>query len=239
MGVSSRGSEGDSPAAIVVLPVARSGSLPGVRAFFGLGRAAGLVLPLLLVAPPASPQPAAEPTLAHLALMWASGDFRGPLICEIDGDPRRGSRRIEIRPQRRRAYRPQDEVVFHPLPEGARCRNELGGPAPQIEGTLRIGLDAHARPDTARRDFQEALRRDGGFAFEVTAGTLTIRDAGEAEPRTLRLRGANAHLRQLRRGSAGGQLLAEYRDLPKRELRIEARDGTELVFHLVQLPPSR
>src|SRR3990172_3742498 len=63
----------------------------------GLGRLGAALLAALGLTAAAAAQ-TAVPDLNHLALEWARGDFRSPLVCEIDGTPRLGLRRVTIAP---------------------------------------------------------------------------------------------------------------------------------------------
>jgi hypothetical protein len=121
-------------------------------------------------------------------------------------------------------------------PEGTRCHDETGGDEPNLIGSLALALETHARPDTARRDFDTALRREGGFDFSIRAGRLRIGAPGE-ETSTLPevdFGGGTASIREVKRGSDAFRRLADFGQLRKLSLVLEARDGTRLSFDLVQ-----
>lgn len=184
------------------------------------------------------PRPGAGQDLVDLALAWAQGDFRSPLICEFEGRPRRGLRRVRIVPVRRTALQRTDEIVFHDLdPEGAnRCFTELGGDQANWIGAVRISLEARSRPDTAMHDFQSRLRRDGGITFAVKSGSLRRIAIGSGEERVVRFAGGRATLSRIPPGSDTARLLAEFRARRKLRLALESPDGVRLELPLVELP---
>jgi len=204
----------------------------------------GLAALALVAASAASAQPRGpgEAGLADLALVWALGEYAEPVICPLEQGPVRVARTLVIRPRRRAGHRPLDVVEVRPLelPEGVRgpCTNDLGAPEPEMRGVLRIGLSRHQRPDTAQRDFQQALRRDGGFGFEITGGHLEVQGENGGM-RRVDLEGGTARLEVARRGTDAARLLADVGDRPKRVLTVEAADGDRFVFHLVRLRSPR
>jgi len=212
----------------------------GVRAAAG---ALGLLMVSSLAASSASAQPrSGEAGLAELALLWALGEYAEPIICTLEEGPVRGARTVVIRPRRRAEHRSFDVVEVQPLdlPEGTRegCRNDLGEPEPEMRGVLHIGLSRHRRPDTAQRDFQQALRRDGGFDFEIAKGRMEIHEE-EDGVREVDLEGGTARLEVARPGTDAARLLGGAGDRPKRILTVEGPEGDRFVFHLVLLRPPR
>jgi hypothetical protein len=185
----------------------------------------------LAAALPASAQPR-EPTLAELSLMWAAGDWAAPVVCPLPEGPRRVARAVRIEPPRETGHRPSHWVRIAPLGVGGvRCTNELGQEEPDLEGRLRIALPGRWRPDNARLDLQQALRRSGGFRFEVLEGKVTVR--GSEGTRGVELGGGTAELTEVVPGSDAARMLGELGDTPRRTLALEARDGTRLVLHMV------
>lgn len=195
-------------------------------------------LALLAVAPTTGAQPGAAPDLTDLALRWARGEYRSPLVCTLGDQPRRGLRRILIAPGPRRGGPRVDRIRFFDLAaEGVRrCRNALGQEEPSLEGSLLVTLRAPSRPDVAARDFKEALRRDRGFEFEIVSGALRIAPVGDTAPptRTVDFRGGTARLVAIRRGTDAARLLADFPSRRKLELTVRAPSGEELRLWLFQ-----
>jgi hypothetical protein len=179
-----------------------------------------------------------SPGLKSLALEWARGEYRAPLICEIDGAPHRALRRILVSPGPRNSRTPMNRLAFFDLeaPAGTRCHDEMGANQPNAIGSLALALETRARPDTAQHDFDAALRREGGFEFQIRAGRLRLGAPG-VDPDTLPVvdfSGGTAEFRKVKRGSDAFRRLAEFGQLRKLTLVIEAEDGTRLSFDLVQ-----
>jgi hypothetical protein len=185
------------------------------------------------------------PDLVDLALAWARGEYRAPLVCEFEGRPRRGLRRVAITDGPERSERRLDRITFFDLEaEGAsRCFSDLGGDEPNLLGSLEVGLEARSRPDTARRDFDAELRRNGGFEYRIERGRLRIRSVAGApeDGREVDFAGGKAELRVVKAGSDSARLLADFQTRRKLRLALEARDETRLVLHLVEWsgPPPR
>ena len=53
--------------------------------------------------------------LATLALLWTQGEFRAPMICEIEGEPRRALRRITVKTGPQTATRALNRLTFRDL----------------------------------------------------------------------------------------------------------------------------
>jgi hypothetical protein len=121
-------------------------------------------------------------------------------------------------------------------PEGTRCHDETGGEQPNAIGSLALDLEVRARPDTAQRDFELALRREGGFDFRIRAGKLRLGAPGEPSSalREVDFRGGKAEIRKVERGSDAFRRLADFGPRRKLTLLLEAPDGTRLSFDLVQ-----
>jgi len=180
----------------------------------------------------------ASATLNELALEWTRGDYRAPLICEIGGVPYRALRRVLVTPGPREAQLPMNRLAFFDLeaPQGTRCHDETGGEQPNAIGSLALTLEAISRPDTARRDFDVALRREGGFGFRIRSGRLRLGAPGEAADalREVDFAGGRADIRMVDRGTDAYRRLADFGERRKLGLVLEAPDGTRLSFDLVQ-----
>ena len=198
--------------------------------------AGSLGLLLAVAATQAHAQAAAAPTLADLSLDWARGRFATPVICEFQGRPVRGIRRVLIGPGPARVQPPVGKIVFVDLEadEASRCFTELGGDSPNITGSVQIRLLGKWRSETAERDMREQLRRKQGFEYDVPAGALRIGAIGQpASPsRVVDFRGGTATLRALDPGSDSERLLAAFDSPRKLMLELSARDGTKLAFPL-------
>jgi hypothetical protein len=201
------------------------------------GRAAWVLAALAFpAAAPAQPQ---GPDLNTLALLWTRGDFRAPLVCEIDGEARRGFRRIQVGAGPQGLQPPANRVRFHDLevPPGSRCIAEARGPVPNVSGSLTFRRRGPSRVDTARHDFEQKLRREGGFDFEVLGGRLRAGPSEDpAAAREIEMKGGRVRFVEVERGSDAWRRLVEF---PGRRLRllVEAPDGTALEFDLVDLEP--
>lgn len=173
--------------------------------------------------------------LNDLARAWTYGEWATPLVCTLDGEPRRGLRRLLVGPASRDLVPRSNKLVFEPLelPPGAHCTIDTGERQPEVEGFLLFHLEGHSRPDISDHDFQEALQRDGGFAFKVKRGVLQIDD------RAVDFAAGRARFELARRGSDAWRRLQDWPDAPKLVLTLEAKDGTRLAFDLVRTPPRR
>jgi hypothetical protein len=173
-----------------------------------------------------------EPTLSELSLLWAAGNWISPIVCPLSDGPRRVARMLRIQAPREPGHRATHWIEIAPLRvDGARCTNELGVEEPDVEGRLRIALPGRWRPDNARMDFQQALRRSHGFRFEVLEGSLVVR--GSAGERVVELEDAAATMTEVTPGSDAARMLGDLGDTPRRTLVLEASDGSRLVFHLL------
>jgi hypothetical protein len=170
-----------------------------------------------------------------LALQWGRGEFRSPLVCEIDGTAHRGLRRLLITSGPRHLDPPVNRLRFFDLevPAGTHCVTAMGD-APNVLGSLAVLHRGPSRVDTADHDFASALRRERGFEYEIVQGILKL--GASADPDALRevdFSGGRARLTTIQRGSDAYRRLA---DLSGRKLQLvlEASDGTRLQFDLVQ-----
>lgn len=197
-----------------------------------------LLLALGLAAAAAAQAPG--PDLNQMALDWARGDFRSPLVCEIDGTAQRGLRRVTISPEPREVQPPVARLRFFDLdvPDGTRCGTETLRDVPNVIGTLALAHRARSRTDTASHDFAATLRREGGFEYEILGGRLKLEPPHDpAAAREVDFRAGRAWLGEVKRGSDSWRRLAEYPVPRKLALRLEAPDGSSLELDLVELPP--
>lgn len=182
----------------------------------------------------------AGPDLNVLALDWARGQYGSPLVCDVGDSPVRAVRSVLITAAPARdADRGAANRIQFPDPEArgaTRCFSELGADEPLVDGTLTVFLPGRPRADTARYDFQAALRRDEGFRFEIRTGKLTITGwaPGDTQPRSVDFTGGHAWLRSVRTGSDAERLLRGFESRRKLTLDLEAPDGTTLHFPLFQ-----
>lgn len=205
-----------------------------------MSRIAAALLALLLSQATLAQPPlgAEEPGVTELALEWIRGEYRAPLICEIEGVPYQALRRVLVSPGPRHARLPMNRLALFDLeaPAGTRCHNETGAEQPNAIGSIALTLETRSRPDTARRDFETALRRDGGFEFQIPTGRLRLGEPGKpiGELSEVDFSGGTARIHKVERGTDAFRRLAEYGDRRKLTLEIEAKDGTRLRLDLVQ-----
>ena len=196
-----------------------------------------LGLALAVLAWPALLRAQARPTLADLALLWIQGDYRAPIVCEIAGSAHVALRRVRITEGPRRVTRPTARVIFFDLeaPPDTQCTDPTGGEEPNVVGQLVLAFESgHAvRSDTADYDFRSALRREGGFEFEIKAGRLRV-GPPDGELVEHDLGGGTARVTTIRRGSDGFRHLAEFGPRRKLRLEVEAEGAPTLAFDLVQ-----
>lgn len=195
---------------------------------------------LLCIAAPGSAQPISG-GVSSLAVLWVQGEYRAPMICEIDGHPTRALRRVVLQPAKPagpREPRLTGKLVLFDLeaPPGTRCYAETGGDQPNLIGTLRFQLDARTTSDTAQHDFDEILRRKGGFRFDVTGGNLRVGppEASRDKLERVVLTGAELWVEDVKRGSDAYRRLVEFGGLTKRRLVLSTADGRSWSFELVE-----
>jgi hypothetical protein len=180
-----------------------------------------------------------DPDANLMALVWARGRYVSPMVCQVNGEPVRALRHVQIQPTPPSVPEKGMRVLF-PDPEAAgatRCFSELGPDEPKIAGAVVLGRSGRSRPDTAQRDFQSALERDQGFDYGVRSGTLRL--SGWTDGATVRevdFTKGTARLRRVRPGSDEARVLADLAGDRALSLELEAGDGTKLFFPLVQLP---
>jgi hypothetical protein len=198
----------------------------------GLWTSAALAAALSLGAP-ADAQPMLD--LNQRALAWATGEYVAPLVCEFPQGVKRGVRKLRVTPGPRHHRPPVARLSFPgmELPAGTVCTNDTGHPQPNVTGSILLQLQAISRPDIADHEFAEALERNGGFNFDVREGALEI--SGER----VDFEDGSARFTLVRPGMDAHRRLQDVPALRKLELQLKAPDGTELVFDLAQVPPTR
>ena len=172
------------------------------------------------------------PTLQDLAVAWARGSYGSPLICEIEGEPVRGMRRVQIIPAPRKGRLTEARVIFVEMDVSAdtRCFNDLGEAAPNISGAVRLRLPGPSRVDSAKRDFKQLLRRTGGVEFDVTAGRLRVQSGGGSPgtPDPEDFAGGTALIETVGPGSDSYRLLADFPSPRKLSLELRSKNGTSI-----------
>lgn len=197
-------------------------------------RAALAALAVLAGAAPA----AAAPDETDYVLQFLRGGWRSPLLCTFDGRTLPGVRRVVIAPGPPQSERRVNRVTFSGLEarEAERCRNPLGGDAPNLVGSVLVGYTPRRRhSDTPRRDFQQRLE-EGMLDLEVVAGRLRIGPthlAPEALPE-VDFAGGRAQVRTVEPGSDVARVLADFGRRRRLFLALEAPDGTRIELPLVQ-----
>ena len=172
------------------------------------------------------------PTLQDLAVAWASGSYGSPLICEIDGEPVRGMRRLQITPVLQKGRPTEAKVTFVEMdvPPETRCFNDLGAPAPNIAGWVRLRLLGASHPDSAKRDFKQKLKREGGIDFDIPAARVRTQSTGDPARvwKPLALRDGNVFLRLVGPGSDNARLLADFESPRKLSLEMNPGEGESI-----------
>ena len=191
---------------------------------------------LLALAPTGASREDSGPDLGDLALDWARGRYGTPLVCEIDGEPVRGMRRLLIAPVSQHGGRAADRIIFVDLEPGAatRCFDDFGEPEPNILGGVEIHYVGSTNPEHARRDFKEALRRKRGFEFVIGSGHLKLQEVAQppVPPETVDFARGRASLRLIAPGSDAARLLDDFRSPRKLMLELQTHDGRQLSFPL-------
>lgn len=184
-----------------------------------------------------APAPAATDASDYL-LAWLRGGWRSPLLCTFAGETRQGVRRIVITEGPRRLERRVDRITFSALEaQGAeRCRNPLGGDAPNLVGSVLVGYTPR-RPhsDTPQRDFQRLLK-EGPVELEIVAGRLRIGSTQETPDRLpeVDFTGGRAEADEIPDGSDHARVLVDFGPRRRLWLALEAPDGTRVELPLVQ-----
>lgn len=197
--------------------------------------AALLALAAAALAPPAV---AAGPDETDFVLSWLRGGWRSPLVCTFAGQPRQGVRRIVIAPGPPQSERRVDRITFSSLEarDAERCRNPLGGDAPNLVGSLLVGYTPK-RPnsDTPQREFEQQLKA-GALPLDVVSGRLRVGPASVA-PGSLPevdFAGGRAEVGEIQPGSDVARMLVDFGSRRRLWLALEAPDGTRVELPLVQ-----
>ena len=186
-------------------------------------------LPLFLSAVPAFAQSGAS--LPDLIAGWAGGSLRSPVSCEIDGELRRGVRRVIIEPVVSPGRRTDLSVKFVDLhvDEATRCVDSLGQSLPNVVGTVLTRHPGRPHPETAQRDFRNALKRKKGFALDVVEGSLKITPVGPSVQLEKPV--------DFRRGTLDLSLIYPATDAARELAPFHCSNG-DLVVHVIVLTPS-
>lgn len=203
--------------------------------WIGPGRVAlGLLAISCLGSLPAHAQTA--PDMAALVADWATGRYASPVFCEFDGELVQGIRRVLLRPHLEPGRPTQLTVQFVDMRPGeaTRCSNSLGQAQPNVLGKLQLRLPGNPHPETARRDFKQALKRDRGFTLEVAGGRLQLRDVAAPAPlpRVVDFRGGRARLGLILPATDAERELAGFQSPRKLLLELESKDGEALQLPL-------
>jgi hypothetical protein len=176
------------------------------------------------------------PDMADLVSEFSRGRFISPLMCEIDGESIRGIRRVVIAPELIREQRKGLLVQFVDMKtEGAtRCINNLGQKQPNVIGKLQIALPSNLHPETAKRDFKRALKRNRGFDFEIVEGWLKITPVQQppGEPQVENFRGGKARIGTVAPATDADRELADFESPRKLILELESKAGLRLALPL-------
>jgi hypothetical protein len=192
----------------------------------------------LLLAACAAPLPAhAAPDVTDFVLAWLRGGWRSPLLCTFGGQTRQGVRRVVIAAGPPQSERRVDRITFSALAaeRAERCRNPLGGDAPNLVGSLLVGYTPkRPRSDTPERDFQKLLK-EGRFNLEIVSGRLRLGPA--AEPAgglpEVDFAGGRVEVGEITAGSDVARVLVDFGRRRRLWLALEAPDGTRIELPLV------
>jgi hypothetical protein len=191
----------------------------------------------LAFAAPAGAQ--GTPSLDDLILGWGQGRYASPVYCEIDGELVRGVRRLVLKPEATPGRRPSLSVQFVDMrPENAtRCVNSVGEAIPNVIGRVRLTRFDRPHPETGPRDFKHELRKDRGFAFEISSGALKLQDVARppSEPRIVDFADGRARLDVVLPATLADRELADFKSKRKRLLTLESKGGERLTLALFDL----
>jgi len=198
-----------------------------------VARSALAALAAVLLASPPDAAGQSAPSLGDTVTIWARGNWASPVYCRIDGETVRGIRRVLIDPARNPLPgRTELELRFVDMQvdEAERCFDLVGSELPNLVGKLQLRFNGTSHPETVERDFQRALRRDRGFAFEVVRGRLRVEpvEPGEDGGRVEDFAGREAWLRRPAPASDSERALADFRSPRKLELELQTPGGETL-----------
>jgi hypothetical protein len=202
-----------------------------------LSTRAALILFAAALVPGAAPRAHAQDgaSMQELSIEWARGRYGSPVICELEGNPVQGMRRLHITPGPHHVRPPVAKVIFVGMEadQASRCFTQLEKSVPDILGSLQLRFPGPERRDTSLRDFKHTLRRENGLEFDIAAGVLSLRivgsnDEGVASERRVDFRGGKARFVEVAPGSDAERMLAAIKSPRKLDLHIAARDGTTI-----------
>lgn len=199
-------------------------------------------LPILVIATllwgliPGPAHSQSGPALDDLIAQWASGSFRSPLLCEIDGELVRGVRRVLIRARPQPGRPPVVAAEFVDLDPGmaTRCIDSTGAPVPNLVGRLELRRGGHRHPETAMRDFKRRLKQDKGFTYSIFQGELKIQEIRQpgAEPRMVNFQGGSLTLSLVFPATDAARALADFESSRKLVLTLESGEAERIVLPL-------
>ena len=176
------------------------------------------------------------PALDDLVAQWASGSFRSPLLCELEGEMVRGVRRVLIRARPQPGRAPVVVAEFIDLDPGpaTRCIDTTGAPVPNVVGKLELRRGGHRHPETAMRDFKRGLRQDKGFTYSIFQGKLKVQEVRQpaAEPRLVEFQGGSLALSLVFPATDTARALADFGSTRKLVLTLESGEGERIVLPL-------
>lgn len=189
----------------------------------------GLGLGVFVAAGPASSQ-APPATLGQAITEWVRGNWASPVYCRIDGDTVRGIRRVLVSPARDALPgRTELELQFIDMQvdDADRCFDVIGNEIPNLTGRIQLRFNGTSHSETVRRDFERALKRDRGFAFDVVEGHVKAQIVSSEDGReeVVDLKGAPVWIRIAAPGTDAARALAEFASPRKLELEITPSDG--------------
>lgn len=193
-----------------------------------------LVTPLLFCSAPALAQ--SSPDLPDLIAGWAGGSLRSPVSCDIDGKLTRGVRRVILEPVRSPGRSTELRVKFIDLHvDGAtRCVDSRGQAVPNVVGTVLARHPGRPHPETAQRDFRNALKRKKGFELEVVDSRVKIRplDGASSAAEEVDFRRGKLDLSLIYPATDPARELAPFKSQRKFLLTLKAPSGEVLSLPL-------
>jgi len=174
--------------------------------------------------------------LRALAVNWVRGQYASPLVCDINGEPTRGLRRLLITPSPSASRIPLGRLIFVEMKtnDASRCFTDLGETAPNLRGTLQFRLPGAARPDTALRDLKALLKRNKGLEFHIVSGAVSSQIVGAepATPKRTDYTGGRLRFDLAGEGSDTNRILADFASPRKLRMTLAPREGPEISLPL-------
>lgn len=182
------------------------------------------------------------PDLVDLVVQWASGRYRSPVHCEVDGKLRLGVRRVTLEPEQMPGRPPTLEVKFTDLhaDDAVRCVDSKGKSLPNLAGGVELRLPGRPHPETASRDFRQTLKRKKGFDFDIVQGRIKIEPVGlpESPPQLVDFRGGKARIALIYPATDEARELQNFKSQRKFLVSLEAPSGETLQIPIFE-PPGR